>query len=71
MAFEMDTIKELIPKYCAFLNTYSKQHYPGKMTDVAEEILSTLYEVVYENEYSLAKKPKFPPGVVKILEFFK
>lgn len=57
--FKVDDIKALIPKYCAFLNVNSRQHFPEKHTKVAEKYLWKFWKIVYLDKISLSLKQKY------------
>lgn len=54
--YKIDVIKRLIPKYCDYLNAKSTPNFPNDFTNVAEEILSQFWDVVYTKKISLATR---------------
>lgn len=54
--YDMETIKELIPKYCEYLNEKSKACYPYELTSIAEEFLTKFWCVVFTDRMSLVTK---------------
>lgn len=56
--YEVDVIKQLIPKYRDFLNANSKEHYPNNHTNVAEGLLMQFWDVVYSDKMALGAKQK-------------
>lgn len=53
--YKIDAIKELIPKYCQFLNENSED-FPDNHTNVAEEVLSQCLRIVYTDQIQLTDK---------------
>lgn len=53
--YKIDAVKELIPKYCEFLNLNFKK-FPENHTNIAEDLLEDFLELAYIDEAPLALK---------------